>query len=112
MKTIRSGESRSSVRISDFESFETAKNLKGMVDWVWIDFFESFPLGKSEYESLKQMGYKICLVSPELSGHPDDMLNLIHKLLLKDRISLEAVCTKYPQKWEKYNLYFDKNINL
>ena len=39
------------VRISEFESIETALTLAGKVDWVWVDCFTHFPLLKKMLKS-------------------------------------------------------------
>ena len=43
IKTILSGENRTAIRISEYESLESAINLKNLAKWVWIDFFGNFP---------------------------------------------------------------------
>ena len=50
IKTINQGESRVSVRLSEYESINTLLNLSEKVDWVWVDYFTKFPLDKSQYE--------------------------------------------------------------
>ena len=37
VKTSRAGESRSAIRVSEFESIDTAMSLAGKVEWVWVD---------------------------------------------------------------------------
>ena len=74
LKTALTGETRCAVRVSEYESIETALNLAGMIRWVWVDVFTSFPLDKVSYKRLKDAGFKLCLVSPELQGLPFEML--------------------------------------
>lgn len=97
------GLNRAAVRVSEFESLETALTLAGKVDWVWVDCFTHFPLSAKDGERLKQAGFKLCLVSPELQGRnaEKEVPELIQKLE-KLRIRPEAVCTKCPKLWEKW----------
>jgi hypothetical protein len=45
------------------------------------------------------MGYKLCLVSPELQGHSKNIQDkLIEKMKL---IPFDAICTKNSKKWKK-----------
>ena len=103
IKTFKSGESRSSIRVSDYEILENVLNFKGKIDWVWIDIFESIPLKKSDFKTLNKLGFKTCLVSPELQGHGESMLKIVQDFLKKENIYLDAVCTKYPNRWLKHN---------
>ena len=45
--------------------------MKNKVNWVWVDCFSKFPINTKNFKLLKSMGYKLCLVSPELQGHSD-----------------------------------------
>jgi len=95
------GEHRCAVRVSEFESVETALALAGKVDWVWVDCFTHFPLREHEARSLKDAGFKLCLVSPELQGHDADVeIPLLTSLLGERNIVADAVCTKRPDLWE------------
>ena len=94
---------RAAVRVSEFESVETALTLAGKIDWVWVDCFTRFPLSAEESVRLKQAGFKLCLVSPELQGQDAEkeipkMIQLLEEL----KIMPEAVCTKRPDLWEKW----------
>lgn len=68
VRTARQGERRCAVRVSEFESVETALSLARQIDWVWVDCFKSFPLDGRSAERLMQAGFRLCLVSPELQG--------------------------------------------
>lgn len=104
VKSIKKGRNQSAVRISEFESIETAKNLKGKVDWVWIDFFTHFPLEPVSIKLLKDMAFKLCIVSPELQGFiPEVQIPKLAEFLLKNSIKIDAICTKNPELW-KMNL--------
>jgi hypothetical protein len=99
VKTAKAGESRCAVRVSEFESIETALSLAGKVDWVWIDYFSKFPLDAMEFGSLKEAGFKTCLVSPELQGFDIGEVERVKEQLGKEGIELDAVCTKHPTIW-------------
>ena len=100
------GVSRAAVRVSEFESVETALTLAGKVDWVWVDCFTRFPLSTEEAETLKQAGFQLCLVSPELQGRDAEKeIPELIQLLDKLKIMPEAACTKRPDLWEKWEVY-------
>jgi len=102
VKWSRAGEHRCAVRVSEYESVETALTLAGKVDWVWVDCFTEFPLMRETALQLKQAGFKLCLVSPELQGRDaaTEIPALIELLRLRGIVA-EAVCTKRPDLWEK-----------
>jgi hypothetical protein len=92
---------RSAVRISEFESIDTAMTLAGKVDWIWVDCFTKLHLCFSDYQRLKSAGFKLCLVSPELQGRDAiSEIPLLHKILIERAISMDAICTKRPDLWE------------
>ena len=47
------------------------------------------------------MGYKLCLVSPELQGREEDII-VYRDYLKQQRIRFDAICTKHKntEKWE------------
>ena len=101
LRTIREGESRCAVRVSEFEALATALNLAGMVDWAWIDCFTEFPLDLAAAEKLRSAGIKLCLVSPELQGRTSsEDIDAMRRLLTERGITIDAVCTKTPQRWQ------------
>ncbi len=85
------------VRFSEYEPIEYALSFSGRALWVWVDCFNYLPLDLENYEKLKNAGFKICIVSPELQNHP------LSKILdLKNHIKnmeIDAVCTKSPELW-------------
>lgn len=96
------GEHRCAVRVSEFESIETALTLAGRVDWVWVDCFTKFPLGQQDARRLKRAGFKLCLVSPELQGRdPELEVPMMVTMLAEGEIAVDAVCTKRQDLWEK-----------
>jgi hypothetical protein len=101
VKTSRAGERRCAVRVSEFESVESALILAGLVDWVWVDCFTKFPLMEGDADKLQGAGLKLCLASPELHGRSAETGIQELASLLKERgINAEAVCTKRPDLWE------------
>ena len=90
------GSSNLATRFSEFEPIEYALSFKKMAGWLWIDYFTHYPLTSSH---LKQLGdhFKLCLVSPELQGHPISEIEVLKKEIQGHPIS--AVCTKYPERW-------------
>jgi hypothetical protein len=100
VKWARNGERRCAVRVSEFESVETALALAGMVDWAWIDCFTRFPLTSESADRLARAGFKLCLVSPELQGRPAEAeIAQLRSTLAALKITAEAVCTKRPDLW-------------
>jgi hypothetical protein len=101
VRTARQGEKRCAVRVSEFESVDTALALAGLVDWVWVDCFTRFPLSAGDAARLRAAGMKLCLVSPELQGRhdPQELADLRHRLRTMDA-NIAAVCTKYPDRWQ------------
>ncbi len=99
VKTLLSGEKRCAIRVSEYESVKTPLSLSGLAEWIWIDVFNKFPISKSDYINLKDAGFKLCLVSPELQQHSFDKVMRIKKFLKEKNIVIDAVCTKFPSYW-------------
>ncbi|WP_071466501.1 phosphatidylinositol-specific phospholipase C/glycerophosphodiester phosphodiesterase family protein [Polynucleobacter asymbioticus] len=105
VKWSSAGEQRCAVRVSEFESIETALSLTGKVKWVWVDCFTHFPLSAEDARRLKNAGFKLCLVSPELQGrNPDIEIPQLVQLLKERKIDVDAVCTKRADLWEKMDI--------
>ena len=104
IKSANKGQKRCAIRVSEFESIETALTLANKVNWIWVDCFTKNPLNKEQYQILKNAGFKLCFVSPELQGRElnCEFIQEIFNLGIPD-----AVCTKKPDIWEKNYL----NIN-
>ncbi|MEO8454622.1 MAG: phosphatidylinositol-specific phospholipase C/glycerophosphodiester phosphodiesterase family protein [Sphingomicrobium sp.] len=100
LRTAGRGERRCAVRVSEFESIETALSFAGRIEWVWVDCFTRFPLDASAAKSLVGAGFRLCLVSPELQGRPaESEIPALRRLLEAEGIAAEAVCTKHPELW-------------
>jgi len=100
IKVSSGGESRCAVRLSEYESINTVLSLKGKVNWVWVDYFTKLPIEAIGYKKLRNAGFKLCLVSPELQGYDSGLINEVKLELTKQGIKLDAVCTKFPALWE------------
>ena len=99
LKTLLSGEKRCAIRVSEYESVNTPLSLSGFAEWIWLDVFNNFPISKDEYKSLKNAGYKICLVSPELHDNSFDRVRDFKEYLHQNCIKFDAVCTRNPSYW-------------
>ncbi len=100
IRTSNSGVRRSAVRVSDFEGLAAARALAGSIDWAWIDFFTDFPLSRDNNEELVKLGYKLCIVSPELHGKSAQTeIPSLRRRLTQLKIAPAAICTKHPALW-------------
>ena len=101
VKSARQGQKQSAVRLSEYESINTVKNLASHVNWVWIDYFTKFPLDSSEVNELKRLDFQLCMVSPELQGYdPEIEISKLAYLFNSSQIQLDAICTKRPDLWK------------
>lgn len=89
----KQGETNFALRISEFEGMDTARNMAGKVDWIWVDCFTKIPIRKEEYNELHSLGYKLCFVSPELEGRDGD-IEKYKQYLEGEGMLMDAVCTK------------------
>ncbi len=99
------GERKCAVRFSEFEGIDTILAMTGKIDWVWVDCFSKLPIDPSSFNKLKQAGFKLCLVSPELQGRPQD-IDTYQKWLHGQEIVFDAICTKHYNidQWSLQNL--------
>lgn len=88
-----SNERNIALRFSEFEGIDTILNMRGRVDWIWVDCFSKLPITKENYNLLKQYGFKFCLVSPDLQGQ-DKKLEKYKKYLKNEDIIFDAICVK------------------
>ena len=86
------------MRVSEFESIDTALTLAGQIDWVWVDCFTRFPLTAADAARLTGAGFKLCLVSPELQGR-DAETGIAAMKAQVTGFDIAAVCTKRPDLW-------------
>ncbi len=85
-------------RLSEYECIEFTENIKNMIEWVWIDCFTKLPLDKLTFIKIKNIGKKICVVSPELQGQPNK-INEYRNQLIYNNIIPDSICCK------EYNIY-------
>lgn len=88
------------LRFSEIEGMDTLRIMAGKADWVWVDCFTKIPLDEASYKELKELGYKLCFVSPELQGQEEKIP--VYKKQLEDMgIVFDAICTKsyHIQDW-------------
>ena len=104
-KLSNEGEKNIAVRFSEFEGLDTILNLKGKVDWVWVDCFTQNPLTFNNYTILKQAGFKLCFVSPELQNQVEK-INLYRNFFNNKNIHLDMICTK------SYNIHKWLNVQV
>ena len=87
------GEHNIALRFSELEGLDTIRNMAGKAKWVWVDCFSRLPIDKQSYQELKNMGYRLCMVSPELEGQPEK-LSLYREQLSQEGSVMDAVCSK------------------
>ena len=101
-KMTKAGNRHCSLRISEFENLQTVISMQNRIEWVWVDYFNHFPLIKSDIELLDNKNFKICIVSPELQGFDYDTTRRLIDRLNEDDIHVSAVCTKHIKEWGRY----------
>ncbi len=89
----KQGNSKLAIRYSELEGLDTVLNMRGKVQWVWVDCFSKLPIDFKIYKTLKDAGFKLCLVSPELQGREED-INQYKDYLSNQNIVFDAICTK------------------
>ena len=96
------GEKNIALRYSEYEGLDTLENMQEKVDWVWVDCFTKLPVNNEIYRKIKEMGYKLCLVSPELQNQ-SEKIEKYAKQIKNEKIEFDAVCTKEYniEKWKK-----------
>ena len=87
------GECNIALRYSEFEGLDTILKMQGKVSWVWVDCFTMLPITRESYSMLKNAGFKLCLVSPELQGREND-IESYRDFFWKENIVFDAVCSK------------------
>ena len=89
----KEGNKNIALRFSEFEGIDTILNLRGKVEWIWVDCFTLLPINYEIFTLLKENGFKICLVSPELQGQ-DEKVKSYKKYLSDNNIVFDSICTK------------------
>ncbi len=85
------------LRISSFEQYQNMDLFAGRIEWLWLDCFQRKPLDLQMVLSLKKMGFKLCLVSPELQG---GQVEEFESFLSLAEIC-DSICTKKYSEWHK-----------
>ena len=86
--------SKIAIRFSEYEPIEYVMTHAGKIDWVWVDVFTKLPLDKEKYDIMKKAGFKLCLVSPEQLGRPEDIPKYI-KYCKQEGIEFDAVMCEH-----------------
>jgi len=96
----KNGEKNIALRFSEFEGLDTILAMAGKVEWVWVDCFTKLPIDNYSYNLLREKGFKLCLVSPDLQGQ-GEKIDTYKKYLAKENIIFDAICTKvyHTEKW-------------
>ena len=99
----QNGITDTALRFSEYEGIDTIRNMAGKAKWVWADCFTRCILTPENYKEIKDLGYRLCIVSPELQGRPEDIES--HAVLLNSQgIIPDAICTKAYNipLWQRY----------
>jgi len=79
-------------------------SFAGKINWIWVDCFTKFPLTSASYYQLKSLGFKLCLVSPELQSGNSTTLTDFKQFIAHKSFTFDAICTKYPFHWSSLNV--------
>ncbi|MFH0936554.1 MAG: hypothetical protein V1815_02655 [Candidatus Woesearchaeota archaeon] len=89
------------VRYSEAEPIEFTLAHKNLVDWVWIDTNTKLPIDKKIAKEL--IGFKTCIVSPDVLGRPEDIQKYISQMkLLNFKPDAVMVSLKFGSEWKAY----------
>ncbi len=92
-KKLSEPNSKHFCRLSELEPIELFESLTSYVDAVWIDCFSKFILDKPLYDKIRNTGKKMCLVSPELQGRPEDIQEH-RRIILENNLFPDMICCK------------------
>jgi hypothetical protein len=93
VKLSKLGETRIAMRYSEYEPFSLIELNRNKIQWVWVDCFTEFPLTQLLERKIHLMGLKICIVSPELQSHGQD-IEKYATFIKKNFIKVDTICTK------------------
>jgi hypothetical protein len=102
------GEKNLALRYSEYEGMDVLKKMAGKAAWVWVDCFKSYFLNNDIARRICDLGYKICIVSPELQKRPEEVIRAI-EVIKKENWIPDAVCCKLKNKSEWYNIINTKS---
>ncbi|MEO5357670.1 MAG: hypothetical protein H7844_10280 [Nitrospirae bacterium YQR-1] len=89
----RAGHKEVALRFSEYESIETIMSMKNLAQWVWVDCFTTLPINAGNFKILKDNGFNLCLVSPELQKQAEK-IQQYKACLESEKIYFDAICTK------------------
>ena len=78
---------------------EYEKELLEGPKWIWVDSFDSVWYDDKYIESIKNKGYKIVLVSPELHNRTNKLDYEKIKSMINKKL-VDAICTDAPDRWK------------
>jgi len=87
------GEKNIALRFSEFEGIDTLCSMTGKVNWIWVDCFSKLPITAKNYKLLKNLNYRLCLVSPDLQKQ-DLKIDSYKRYLEQEGIIFDAICSK------------------
>ena len=102
IKSVKKSSLETSIRFSEYESIETVLKFKDLVSWVWVDYYEKYPLNDYVVNILKKNNFKICLVSPELQGYNPAEIKNAYASIKNFYTKIDAICTKNISIWGNY----------
>jgi hypothetical protein len=94
------GDQNMAVRFSEYERMDTIRRLVGKIKWIWVDSFHSIHFRRDEFDEMKEMGFKVCIVSPELHGRFHETREYAN-YLYDNYIKPDAICTKNIELWKE-----------
>lgn len=101
IRSLKRGETRTMVRLSEFEPAGIALGLYPRPDWVWVDSFTGSWPDPADLAAIAERGYRFMVVSPELQGRaPEDEVPAVVHRFESAGVRLDAVCSKRPELWE------------
>lgn len=92
-RLMTEGEYNIALRYSEYEGLDTILNLKNKVKWVWVDCFSKLPITRKSFLLLKNAGFNLCLVSPELQGQVEKIKEY-RAFIESEQIEFDAICCK------------------
>ena len=75
------------IRVSKFESVETALKSRELSDWIWYDYFDDY-INVDDIKKLIDAGFKVIMPSPELVNSKVDYSDI----LVKNNLKIYAIC--------------------
>lgn len=100
VKLINKNFTKIALRFSEYEGLDTLVNMQSKAEWVWVDCFTKLPFDKGNYTKIRSLGYKVCIVSPDLLNRTEEIEQVGNWLKINNFIP-DAVCVKYKfqDKW-------------